>query len=418
MTTARVSVFPAEVWILIGEHSTSGTLLSLCRLNQFYHSLLKSSLYRLAVKTSLEWKCTCEGDPCIHRCTCKNNNPVLWAIENGQHATLTALFQYGIEPNTKLSHNCQMSPWSLFSYAVNMGHINVVRCFLDAGANVHDQNESNPWWNGQFPLSLLKYAAAQDKSVKEIVQLLLERGADAKPSKGVAVAPPLSWAAGNFDYPEIVAVAELMVKYGADINYCDTFGLTALLTAASHDVMPMVEYLLKNGADPHLGRTMARGHNALYWAVKNENLEMVKMLLEYGASPNSYDNLHRPNRPMETPIHAMLRRAKNRRAKEKEHIIDLDMLKVLLEYGFDASVRDQRKGTIVHYAFRDPNIWDLDDDMLKTIIENVDLRDFYEVNTDGITGLQEAEMLGNKEFLECIKERMAQASTSDATETN
>ncbi|KAI5812347.1 ankyrin repeat-containing domain protein [Pyronema omphalodes] len=418
MTTAMGSVFPAEVWILIGENSNSGTLLSLFRLNRFYHSLFRSALYRTAVQTAMDWRCTCPGDPCIHRCRCRTTNPVLWAIENGHHTTVEALFQYGINPNTELAHNCQMSPWSLFSYAVNMGHVNVVRCFLDAGANVHDQNETQPWWNKQFPLSVLKYAAAQDKSVKEIVQLLLERGADATASQDIPVAPALSWVAGNFNYPETVTVARLMVKYGADVNYCDAFGLTALLTAASHDVMPMVEFLLKNGADPHLGRTMTRGHDALFWAVKNENLEMVKMLLEHGAWPNTYDNIHRRNRPRETPIHAMLRRAKSRHLKKKGYIINLDILKMLLEYGFDASVRDQRKGTIVHYVFGDPSIWGLTGDMIKTIIEIVDLRDFYEVNTDGITGLQAAEMLGDLELLDFIKKRIAQASTSNLTEAD
>lgn len=75
-----------------------------------------------------------------------------------------------------------------------------------------------------------------------------------------------------------LTMVELLIKNGADVNFQDIAGQTALMAACSHGKIETAQFLLKNGADPDLKTYL--GMNALDLA---ETPEIMQLLLEYGA---------------------------------------------------------------------------------------------------------------------------------------
>ncbi|WP_050603698.1 ankyrin repeat domain-containing protein [Ruegeria sp. 6PALISEP08] len=124
---------------------------------------------------------------------------------------------------------------------------------------------------------------------------------------------------------EMLAMAELLVAHGADVN--DSFAfepdtehrLSALYGAIGHaDNMPLAKWLLENGANPddneslyhstELGHTEglrlllehgahSKGTNALPRAIDFNNAASVRLLLEHGADPNEGINPHPSGEP-------------------------------------------------------------------------------------------------------------------------
>lgn len=143
---------------------------------------------------------------------------------------------------------------------------------------------------------------------------------------------------------DMLAMAELLVTHGADVNDTwtapgDTAPLSALYGAIGHvGSMPLAEWVLAKGADPNDGESLyhatelghaegvrlllARGAkpdgtNALLRAMDFDATDMVRMLLEAGANPNAgtIPALH----------HAARRQCSG------------DMVRLLLEFGADTS---------------------------------------------------------------------------------
>lgn len=75
--------------------------------------------------------------------------------------------------------------------------------------------------------------------------------------------------------------ADLLIKHGADINAVDEeYQSTPLGMAASWGQTEMVEYLLKQGADPN--RSGAPWSNPMEWARKKGHVEIEKILQKHG----------------------------------------------------------------------------------------------------------------------------------------
>jgi len=81
---------------------------------------------------------------------------------------------------------------------------------------------------------------------KEIVALLIKRGANVDGNKAMNNTTPLIWAAcfGSLD------VVKLLVEAGADTEAKTDTGTTALAFATQRDHFHVVQYLLSKGANP------------------------------------------------------------------------------------------------------------------------------------------------------------------------
>ena len=87
--------------------------------------------------------------------------------------------------------------------------------------------------------------SAAANSTAEVVELLLQHGADVHSKDDWEGATPLHWAA---EYPT-AEVVELLLQYGADVNAANNDGETPLHRAAEFSTAEVVELLLQHGAD-------------------------------------------------------------------------------------------------------------------------------------------------------------------------
>jgi ankyrin repeat protein len=342
-----------------------------------------------------------------------------------------------------VANNYGATPMSL---AAEVGNTDVLRLLLEVGANAdspttdgqtalmavartgivdaaqvlldhHATVDAREMWGGQ---TALMWASARRHP--EMMQLLIARGADVNARSidrdyqrhVTAEGRPKSLDSGGFtpllyaarencmacvdvllksradiDLPDpdgvtplLVAIlnanwdlAKQLIAAGADVNQWDIYGEAPLLTAvdlrqrvdggrASIDPtnttrgLAIVNLLLERGADPNMqllfkpanvrggSTTFTRGTTPLIRAATNGDLEVVKILLAHGADAT----ISMADR--QTPIHAAIAG----RAAEPQV---LELIKVLQQAGTDVNVvalinhpEEIRGGTALHYAVR------------------------------------------------------------------
>jgi ankyrin repeat protein len=179
--------------------------------------------------------------------------------------------------------------------------------------------------NGQTPLMAAVYAGCLDYTLdraSRIVRLLLEHGADPNVGNGRGKASPLHMSAYFRNAPiarllmehgadvnargtlfsslpadetpltiapiaQNVELLQEMVRRGADVNWQNVYGRTALMGAAQSVSVDVIRLLLENGADVHLRDR--QGRTALMYASLGGELEIVALLLASGADANVRD---------------------------------------------------------------------------------------------------------------------------------
>jgi len=111
------------------------------------------------------------------------------------------------------------------------GYTEIVQLLLEKGADVNAETNDGK--------TALMYAAAKGRT--EIVQLLLEKGADVNTK--IYGTPILLWAHEN-GHTKII---QLLLEKGADVNAKNKYGETALMRAAKEKHIEIVQLLLENG---------------------------------------------------------------------------------------------------------------------------------------------------------------------------
>ncbi|MBA3954883.1 ankyrin repeat domain-containing protein [Candidatus Dependentiae bacterium] len=165
--------------------------------------------------------------------------------------------------------------------AARNGHKEVVKLLLEKGADIDTEDENN-----HTPLHSAAYAG-----YAEVVKLLLQKGAsintrvegnedEDEEEEGYTA---LHLAAEN-GHKEVV---ELLLKSGADINAKDEEDNTALHVAAQCGHKEVVELLLKSGAD--INAKDEEDNTALHVAAQCGHKEVVELLLKSGADINAKD---------------------------------------------------------------------------------------------------------------------------------
>jgi len=212
----------------------------------------------------------------------------------------------------------------------------------------------------------LLYAAREN--CRACAYVLLQHGADIDLPDPDGVSPLLvAILNANWD------IARQLIEAGADVNQWDIFGQAPLFAMVGSytridggrgSIDPLnettgiqiVHMLLERGADPNMqllfkpanvrGTTNTRGATPLIRAANGGDMEMVRLLLDAGADATVY------TADRQTPIHAALAGRGSERAV-------LQMLRVLHDAGTDVNVialvnhrEEIRGGTALHYAVR------------------------------------------------------------------
>src|SRR5262245_55093429 len=220
----------------------------------------------------------------------EGSTPFMYAVLYADATTLEQLLKKGADPNARNDANATALMWAstdlektrvllahgaevnarsdygrtpLMIAAGRPGGAPIVKLLLDSGAN------PNPTKNPAEPAPLAQAALAGDA---ESMQLLLDRGADVEESG----APALIMAATmncskcvdlivtkNLDRSAYtiallraailgdLRATRLMLDHGADVNAVDPLGRTALMYAATSDLLPLdvVKLLIERGAN-------------------------------------------------------------------------------------------------------------------------------------------------------------------------
>lgn len=192
--------------------------------------------------------------------------PLHEAAEEGQMAALKILLE-----KTDVNQTDHHGRTALF-YAVEEGHVTIVKYLVNQGANVNLKTRSGR--------TVLSYAAEERQS--NIVQFLLDKGADA------SIKDEEGYTALDYAIDEAaVEVVNILAKTdsGAAIVKANN---SALLEAVEEGSIRTIQSLLDAGADVNAGNR--NGWTALMEAADESNLDIVRFLIEKGAKVNAASN--------------------------------------------------------------------------------------------------------------------------------
>jgi hypothetical protein len=185
----------------------------------------------------------CWRDAKVHNHGERHGHPLFAALVNGHREAVRALLQLqnGLVDSdriiAKLPYGKNVKPrkeQTPLSWAAESGHTEIVQLLVEKGADIDSKDGSGR--------TALLWAA--EKGHKEIVQILVEKGADID-SKNGSGQPVLLWAAG-IGHKEIV---QLLVEKGVDIDSRDGFGWTALSLAVNNGYKEIVQLLVEKAVN-------------------------------------------------------------------------------------------------------------------------------------------------------------------------
>ncbi|MDE0828300.1 MAG: ankyrin repeat domain-containing protein [Vicinamibacterales bacterium] len=214
--------------------------------------------------------------------------PLWLAADNGSAAMVARLLAAGAAPDVRLPEG--ETP---VMTASRTGNVDAVRLLVAAGADVNVAEETR----GQ---TALMWAVAQGHS--GVVDVLIAHGADvsarSRPRPRMMFSDSVNgaqydqgfvWNQGEFT-PLLfaarhgrIAAARSLLAAGADVDDPAPTGASPLVVATHSGEGEFATYLLDQGADP---LQMGAGYNALHAAILRGDEPLVEALLRHGADPN------------------------------------------------------------------------------------------------------------------------------------
>jgi ankyrin repeat protein len=199
---------------------------------------------------------------------------LMHAAARGDLPMLERLIKAGAAVNARTASDRETA----LLWATRNGHVSAMRVLLKAGASTETFADAL-WW-------------AVRRGHVDAVRLMLEQGANPRSNEG-----DLSIAVNAMPREDPARLGEIMnglLQRGWPVDARNDNDLTALMMAASDDNRPLVQLLLRSGADVNLHcecRAIYRGgHSALTLASFGGREEVVRLLLDAGASVDAPAN--------------------------------------------------------------------------------------------------------------------------------
>nr|CAD7445704.1 unnamed protein product [Timema bartmani] len=199
------------------------------------------------------------------------------------------------------------------------GHLNIVKCLVDKGADINQPNR-----DGFNPLQV-----ATRSGHLEVVHFLVGLKQNFKESLGEHII--LLVASENGHINIVNYLLDLI-----DVNTVDSEGCTALHAAVRGGQLEVVQLLVKRNA--HINCKDVHGYTALKYCVRNGRLDVLEFLVKNNGDINLSD---------ENQVNLLHHAA---RAGQLENV------KYLLRFGIDINSRDRVGFTALHHAIRNSNL--------------------------------------------------------------
>jgi ankyrin repeat protein len=155
--------------------------------------------------------------------------------------------------------------WTPLHYAASRGHKEIVELLLEHGADIHYYDHAHR------VQTAAEYAMKYNHT--EIVQLLISKGADIS---------PLHFAI----YMKDEARARSLIEGGADVNKRTPYGTTTIRRAVDAGFKDIVELLIARGVDVNAEIPWAWHWTALHSAAAKGQKEIAELLINAGANVN------------------------------------------------------------------------------------------------------------------------------------
>lgn len=301
---------------------------------------------------------------------------VFRAVENGDCATLQQALAAGFNPNTRNEQGLTLLHRACYWYGET--GFTMVQLLLQAGADVHARDAQ-----GKTPLATYVEATAyteEDEDIIPVADILLRYGAEVNVRYEEERTPLI-----EATHTGTCTMVQWLIQAGADVNAQDDEGLPPLLYAAMNAATPYkTELLLRAGADPNLRDFDERGETALDHAITNMHVypqdhaeRTVYLLRRFGAREGYYMEHTVQAGVAESPTKLLLRAVDNndKAALLRQLAAGADInaygdsffgaytalmkaarfglpaiVRLLLEHGADATLRDSDKDTALTHA--------------------------------------------------------------------
>ncbi|MDA3837449.1 MAG: ankyrin repeat domain-containing protein [Candidatus Delongbacteria bacterium] len=293
------------------------------------------------------------------------------------------LTKYLIEKGTDLNHKDLNGVTPLY-FACVSGNFQLIRYMTEKGADV-----TNLSANGLTPLHF-----AASKGNLEMLKYFIKKGLDVN-AKSVAGQTPMLYAVARNN----VEVIKLLKEQNADINYVDEHEQNLLFIAALRNAKESLELLLSYGLD--INSKDKYNQTPLKNAVFSGK-EMVEFLLKNGAEPAPIECMNGNICKIEgrTPLHNAM--SSN----------DVEVVQLLIDYKAPVNIQDEDGITPLILAIRNGS-----EDIVKILLNNGADTNLKE-NVNGQSPLHIASSKGYQGIVELLLENGADVNSKDNNDNN
>lgn len=178
---------------------------------------------------------------------------------------LNLLIEKGIDINSKSTHTGEsILHDAIMIFSHNRLEIEVIKKLLDAGANPNSSDK----WDNTILSAITTHISEKEKAII-LIKLLIEYGLN--PNFFTKDCP-------SFMYLDDCEILKILIDAGAEVNFQNVRGDTALHFQARSFGTEIAKVLLENGANPEIKNN--DGETPLDVANENEKIDLIKLLSE------------------------------------------------------------------------------------------------------------------------------------------